>query len=130
MDFKDRNQTRRRRLSRSFRCAWAGLTLVVRQEQNMKFHLLTAAVVITCGFVFSIPLFHWMILVLVIGGMFALEVMNTAVERVVDMITEEYDPGAEKAKDIAAAAVFVYSIAAAVIGILIFYQPAVKWLFL
>ncbi|MFD2704145.1 diacylglycerol kinase family protein [Salibacterium lacus] len=129
MDLKDRKRTTRQRLFRSFCCAWAGLTLVVRHEQNMKFHLLAAAAAVICGFVFSIPLFHWMILVVIIGGMLALEVMNTAVERVVDMITEDYHPAAEKAKDIAAAAVLVYSAAAVVIGILIFYEPVMSRLF-
>ncbi len=91
----------------------------------MRFHLLAAAVMIILGLSFAIPLLHWMMLVLVIGGMFALETINTAIERVVDFITEDYHPMAKLAKDIAAAGVLVYSIVAVIIGIFIFYRPII-----
>ncbi|MGY4690348.1 diacylglycerol kinase family protein [Salibacterium sp. K-3] len=126
MDLKDKRNTGWGRLFRSFRYAWTGLMLVIREEQNMRFHLLAAGAAVICGFVFSIPALHWMILIVVIGGMLALEIVNTALERTVDMIIETYHPAAEKAKDIAAAAVFVYSLTAVIIGILIFYQPVVE----
>ncbi|RSL30965.1 diacylglycerol kinase family protein [Salibacterium salarium] len=129
MDLKDRRKKGWGRFFRSFRYASRGLRNVFLEEQNIQLHLSAAAIAIIMAFVFSIPLIHWMILIIVIGGMFALEIINTAIERVVDLITEEYHPSAELAKDIAAAAVFVYSIAAIVVGVLLFYQPIVSLLF-
>ena len=75
------------------------------------------------------PLEHWLVLLLGIGGMFSLEIMNTAVERTVDLYTEEFHPLAKRAKDVAAAAVFVYGVFAVIIGILIFGPPFIQILF-
>ncbi|UTW69942.1 diacylglycerol kinase family protein [Anaerobacillus sp. HL2] len=53
----------------------------------------------------------------------SLEAMNTAIERVVDLITEEYHPLAKIAKDVSAGAVLIFSFFAVLIGVLIFYKP-------
>jgi undecaprenol kinase len=55
--------------------------------------------------------------------------MNTAAERVVDLITKEYHPLAKQAKDLAAGAVFIYAVITVVIGIIIFIPYFFRWLF-
>ncbi|GAE33400.1 diacylglycerol kinase [Halalkalibacter akibai JCM 9157] len=55
-----------------------------------------------------------------------MEIMNTAIERTVDLVTEEYHPLAKRAKDISAAAVFVYCIFAVVIGLIIFIPSIIQ----
>ncbi|WP_246031536.1 diacylglycerol kinase family protein [Salibacterium salarium] len=117
------------RFFRSFKYASHGLRYVFLEEQNIRLHLLAAVIAIVMAFVFSIPLVHWMILIMVIGGIFALEIVNTALERLVDLISDEYHPLAKLAKDISAASVFVYSIAAIIIGVLLFYHPIISLLF-
>lgn len=67
---------------------------------------------------------EWSIVVLLIGGMLALEMMNAAIERVVDLVTLENHPLAKHAKDLAAGAVLVYAISSVVIGLIIFVP---KW---
>ena len=59
-------------------------------------------------------------MVFTIGAVIALELINTAIEAVVDLVTEEYHPLAKVAKDTSAAAVFVFAIIAIIVGIIIF----------
>ncbi|WP_017728386.1 diacylglycerol kinase family protein [Halalkalibacterium ligniniphilum] len=127
MGLQDRNKRGFRRLLRSFGYAWTGLTYVVKYEQNMQIHLILSLIVFCMAFALSIPVSHWLVLLLVIAGVFALEIMNTAIERTVDLVTEEYHPHAKRAKDIAAAAVFVYSIFAVIIGLLIFIPALLSY---
>jgi undecaprenol kinase len=58
--------------------------------------------------------------------MFALELVNSGIERVVDLVTEEYHPFAKQAKDLAAGAVFIYAVVSVVIGIVIFLPYILK----
>lgn len=129
MGLSDRNQKGFRRLLRSFVFATHGLKHVVKYEQNMQIHLVCSLVVIILAWWLQFPLVHWMILLLVIGGMFSLEIMNTAIERTVDLYTTEFHPIAKRAKDVAAAAVFVYGVFAVVIGLLLFGPPLLNVLF-
>ena len=91
-------------LYRSFGYAFQGIFTCVRKERNMKIHCVAAVVVVIAG----------VILVM------ALEHVNTAVEAVVDMVTEEYHPLAKVAKDTAAGAVLIAAIMAAIAGCIIF----------
>ncbi|SDI85802.1 diacylglycerol kinase family protein [Alteribacillus bidgolensis] len=126
MVLKDRGKKGWGRFFRSFKYASRGLIYVLLKEQNMQLHTAFAVFVVVIAFLLRIPLLHLVILVVVIAGVLALEIVNTAIERTVDLVTNEYHPLAERAKDISAAAVFVFSIAAVVIGILIFYGPVLS----
>ncbi|MBM7604739.1 diacylglycerol kinase [Metabacillus crassostreae] len=64
-------------------------------------------------------MFDWVVILFLIGGMLALELMNTAIEHVVDLITEDYNPIAKAAKDAAAGAVLVYAILSVIIGVIL-----------
>lgn len=70
--------------------------------------------------VLEIPLIEQAILAVVIGGVLALELINTAIERIVDVIFQKYDDQAKIIKDAAAGAVLVFSITAVVVGAIIF----------
>ncbi|OLO38892.1 diacylglycerol kinase [Alkalihalophilus pseudofirmus] len=126
MDLKDKNLWGFKRLLRSFVYAWTGLKYVIRFEQNMRIHLIVSFIVIVLAFLLEVPLIHKIILLLVIGMVLSLEVMNTAIERTVDMITEDFHPKAKVAKDIAAAAVFIFSIISVLIGLSIFLPPIIE----
>jgi len=104
----------------SFKYALEGLAIALKDQPNLKFHLLAAAGVIALGFIFSISSFEWLILSLTIGFVVALELTNTAIEEIVDSFTSEVHPAAKKAKDVAAGAVLAASITAVIVGIIIF----------
>lgn len=105
---------------RSFSYAFAGIATALRAERNMRFHFFSSIVVLLFAYYFSITKTEWLFILVLIGGMFALEMVNTAIERVVDLVTDEYHFLAKQAKDLAAGAVLVFAILSVVIGIVIF----------
>ena len=106
---------------RSFGYAWQGIRSCVGKEQNLSFHLITSVVVIAAGFFFGITRTEWLIIVLCIGVVIAAELFNTAIEKLVDLVSPGRHPIAGQVKDIAAAAVLVCAVAAATIGVIIFF---------
>ena len=64
---------------------------------------------------------EWLILMLVVGGILSLEVMNTAIEEMVNFVSPEFHPLAGRIKDLSAGAVLILSIASIVIGVVLFY---------
>lgn len=86
----------------------------------MRIHFISSIIVVLISFYFSITKIEWVFILFAIGGMFALELLNTAIERVVDLVTAEYHPLAKQAKDLAAGAVLIYAVLSVVIGIVIF----------
>ncbi len=126
MDFKNNQQRFWKRFICSLYYAWSGFKHVIYHEQNMKIHLMIATVVISLAFILKIPFYEKLILLIVIGIVICLEMVNTAIERVVDLVTQEYHPLAKVAKDISAGAVFIFSIVTVIVGNLIFYQPILK----
>lgn len=113
----------------SFKYAFEGIWVALKEEPNLKFLLIIALLVVTLGLIFQISTIEWLILLLLIGGVTSLELTNTAIEVIVDSFTSEHHPGAKKAKDVAAGAVLVASIAALVIGLIIFLPYLYSTLF-
>ena len=107
-------------LYRSFGYAFQGIFTCVRKERNMKIHCVAAVLVVIAGVILKISAIEWCICLALFGLVMALEHVNTAVEAVVDMVTEEYHPLAKVAKDTAAGAVLIAAIMAAIAGCIIF----------
>ncbi len=110
--------------ARSFRYAWQGIIASFHSEANLKIHLTIASLVIICGFLFHISIQEWLICLLSFGLVISMELMNTVVETLVDLISPEQHPLAGKAKDIAAGAVLVSAVFAAIAGLIIFIPKA------
>ncbi|MDL0436560.1 MULTISPECIES: diacylglycerol kinase family protein [unclassified Niallia] len=119
LDSKDKRIQKNSQLS-SFRLAFIGIISAVKKERNLRIHLCFTALVILLGFVFHISVQNWMFLSIAIGLVICMELMNTALERVVDLVTEKYHPLAKQAKDIAAGAVLFAAIIALIIGMFVF----------
>lgn len=105
---------------RGFGYAFKGLWVATSEQLNMKVHLLAAVAVVAVGFYFKVTLTEWCILTLCIGAVIALEIINTALEYLVDLVSPQQHPLAGKIKDVSAGAVLVMAITAAVIAVLIF----------
>lgn len=104
----------------SLSCAIKGFKHLFKEERNFRFDIIMALAVILCSFIF--PLLKWercIVLLLAALCLFA-EAVNTALERIVDLVTEEYHPLAGQAKDIASTAVLLIAIMCAVVGLYIF----------
>jgi len=109
-----------RKRIKSFGYAIRGIRYVFGTEANMKIHIAISILVIICGIVFAISLTEWIFCLLCIGMVVAAEMLNTAIENVVDLASPDQHPLAGKAKDIAAGAVLICAIISVVIGLLIF----------
>lgn len=116
-DLKDK---KRRKLLFSFKYAIAGIQHGITHERNLKIHTICALLVVIFGFVFAIDRVEWMFVLFAIGGMFSLELINTAIERTVDYISPQYHLLAKQAKDVAAGAVLIYACLSVIIGCIIF----------
>ena len=109
-----------KRLFRSFQHAWNGIKHTWMKEQNFRVHLLLMIAVFSVAQLLKVPLVEQALLVIVIGIVLALELVNTAIENVVDMMVQTYDIRAKIIKDVAAGAVLAFAIVAVIVGLLIF----------
>lgn len=105
---------------KSFGYAFKGIASLLKKEHNAWIHCLAIVVVTSLGFYFHITPTEWCIVLLCFGMVLAAEGFNTAIERLVDLISPERHPVAGDVKDVAAGAVLICAIAAAIIGCIIF----------
>mgnify|MGYP002433540536 FL=1 len=94
----------------------------------MKIHCTVAVLVVIAGLILGISVTEWCICLGLFGMVMALELVNTAVEAVVDLVTEERNPLAKIAKDTAAGAVLIAAIMAAIVGLIIFVPKGLVFL--
>lgn len=111
-----------KKLVDSFNSAINGIINTVRTERNMKIHLVAAILVLIACFFFDISKMEFLILAITITMVMAAEVVNTAIEAVVDMSTNYYHPLAKIAKNAAAGAVLITAINSVIVGYVIFWD--------
>ena len=109
------------KLARSFACAFAGLWFLIREERNMRLHLLAAALTIAAGGFFHVSRIEWCLLLVCIGAVLGAEALNSALEHLCDRVTSEREEPIRRIKDAAAAGVLILSICAALVGAVIFW---------
>jgi len=107
---------------RSLGFAINGLRIAVASQPHMKFHLGAAMLVAATGIYFNLSGVEWGLVILAIGLVISAELMNSAVEGLVDFIESKRNQQAGRIKDIAAGGVLVASMAALAIGVLVFYK--------
>jgi len=113
---------------RSFKYAFNGIAELFAHEPNMRIHLLAACAVVFAGVWFSISPTEWAMIAIAIAMVIGGEAMNTAIEHLADVVSPEFHPLVKKAKDVAAAAVFLLALGAAAVGMIIFL-PRIMALF-
>jgi diacylglycerol kinase len=112
---------------RSFGQAYRGILYSWKTQRHLRFHIFAACVVLIAGWWVKLTRWEWAVLLLTISGVIAAEVMNTAIEIVVDLVQPNFHPLAGMAKDVAAGAVLVTAIQAVAVGVVLFGQPLVQW---
>ncbi|EJL22264.1 diacylglycerol kinase family protein [Brevibacillus sp. BC25] len=115
-----------RRLTRSFTYALEGISYTVRTQRNMQIHVAAAIVVLAAAWWLQIPRSDVLLVLFSIGLVFSLELVNTAIEAVVDLASPEWHAKAKIAKDVGAGAVLVAAILSLIIGVLVFGQPLLQ----
>lgn len=104
----------------SFKHAWDGVIYTFRTQPNYRFHIFAGLVVIAAGLHFHIGKLEWVVLAFTIMAVLLAETINTAIEQMVDLLTDKYHLNAKHAKDVAAGMVLIAAAFAAVIGLIIF----------
>jgi len=117
-----------KRLRDSFKYAAQGLKAAFIGEKNFRIHCLAMVLVVLCGLLLRLPVVKWVVLFCVIGFVFVCELINTAGETLVDMITKEYSDEAKKVKDLLAGAVLISAAVAVAVGVLIFAEPVIEFI--
>ena len=125
MDLQDNKKNKRKWKNRdvisSLEFALTGIFTAFKEEKNMRSHVLSALAAIIAGLIFRISAIEWLLLLLSIFLVIAFEIMNSAVENVVDLASDyHFSMRAKNAKDMAAGAVLVVSVFAVITGLIIF----------
>ena len=108
------------KLLKSFGYAIKGLFFALKEQQNLRIHLLAIIVVTIAGIFLGLSAIEWSVIALTIGMVVVTEIMNTAIEILVDMVSPQYSEKAGKTKDIAAGGVLLATIIAVVVAVYIF----------
>jgi len=113
-------------LIKSFVYAFEGLFHAVRYNRNLKIHLVVALIVILLSIFIHVTSFEMGILGIMILLVILSEMINTAIEEMVNLITQEHRKEAKIAKDVAAGMVLVATLGSVIVGILIFVPHLLK----
>lgn len=108
-------------LLRSFKNAVRGIVSVFREERSFQIQLVAGAVVVLLMIILPLKFYEYIVLTLIIAMVLILEIMNTIVERFVDMVKPRLHSYVGTIKDMMAGAVLLMSLAATIIGIIIFF---------
>jgi diacylglycerol kinase (ATP) len=114
------------RLIKSFEHAFEGLEHAYNRDQNLRIHFIIAIVVVITSILFKVNPFEMGILGIMILLVMVTEMINTAIERMVDLITKEHREDAKIAKDVAAGMVFLTAAGSLIVGFLIFLPHIIK----
>lgn len=109
------------RFGRSLRFAWKGITTMARDEQSFRIQLIVVALLVPLDLLFQLSRPETALLVVVAAFTLVLELLNGAVERLVDLFKPRIHDYAEQIKDMMAGAVLVFSVGALLVGILVFW---------
>ena len=113
---------------RTFGFAFNGLHKFFWSETKASIHTIAALLAVITGLVLKISLFQWGLITLVIGLVFISELINSSIEKLVDMISPEKNQQAGLIKDMAAGAVLFASLIAIITGLLVFVPASIDWL--
>lgn len=114
------------RVIKSFACAFAGLKDCVLHEKNFRIQYVVALMVIIAGLFFSLSETEWMIIFLCFAVVLGLEMINSAIEKLCDLVCPEFNLTIKKVKDMSASAVLLAAIISFIIGCLIFLPKIVQ----
>ena len=114
---------------KSFKYAVSGIIYCIKTQRNILIQLFFAIIAICLGIFLKISKFEWAIIIFAILFVIFAEMLNTAVETVVDLVTEEYNEKAKIAKDVAAGAVLISAINSVAMGLIIFMDKILEMIF-
>ena len=112
----------------SFSFAISGLKSAIKDEPNIRIHLVLASIAIVLAIILGFSFSDWVILIFTIAFVLILELVNTAIEEIVDLISPEFKDQAKRAKDVSAAAVLVSSLLSVIIACFLYLPKIISLL--
>jgi len=106
----------------TFKHAFDGIIWAFRNERNLKIHAVSAVLVSALGLYLQVSTTDWVILLICIGMVISAELLNTAIEKILDLLHPQISDKVKIIKDISAGAVLILSIIAAIVGALVFVK--------
>lgn len=114
------------RITRSFRFAFSGIKEALKSEPNLKIHFLLAFLAFVLAYILKFSSVEWAILVITIGLVWILELINTSLEAIVDLVSPEVKEKAKNAKDVAASAVLISALTSLLVGAFLFLPKILR----
>jgi undecaprenol kinase/diacylglycerol kinase (ATP) len=111
----------------SFKYAFNGLKILLKEEANARIHLFATICVLIAGFFFEINRVEWITVVFAIGLVLTTETINTAIENISNFISPEKHEKIKRIKDLSAAAVLIAAITALTIGLIVFIPKIIEY---
>ena len=105
---------------KSLCCALNGIRKAFQTERNLRFHFFAAIIVTFLGIILSLSIFEWVGILFCIGLVICAELFNTSIEKLVDLVSPQFNEKAGLVKDISAGAVLFTAIISIIIGLIIF----------
>lgn len=105
---------------KAFRFAFAGIFNAFREESHLKLHGIAALFVTGLGFLFDISKTEWLFVVSAMCLVIAFEMLNSAVEKLCDLLVPQQHPVVKYVKDVSAGAVFIVCVFAVAVGLMVF----------
>jgi len=113
----------------AFKAAFNGIAIALRSERNLRFHYFAVAVVSISGFLIGMTNLEWLIILILFAIVISMEMINTAIERLCDLIQPEEDTQIGKIKDISAGAVLWTCLIAVAAALVLFVPKLLKFTF-
>lgn len=128
MESRERKKFSLRRFFISFKYSFDGLKYAYLNEQSMLLHLLCTILIVTLGFIFKISFIEWIVSITLLTCIMCIELLNTAIEATVDLVTKEKRELAKIAKDTSSAAAGIISISSLLIFLMIFIPKIIEFI--
>jgi diacylglycerol kinase len=112
--------SRKRSLKKSFSFAFDGIKQALQNEPNFRIHIFLAILTVALAYYLNFSINEWLILMFTIAFVIVAELINTAIESLVDIVSPDIRKEAKLAKDVLAASVLIAAILAIVIGMILF----------
>lgn len=115
-------------LWKAFYNAWKGIQHFFLHDRNGRIHLGAAIAIVLAAFILKVSSFEWIVLLICIAAVIALEMINAAIEKLCDLVHKDYHPAIKIIKDISAASVMLAAAVSIVIGAIIFLPKIIELL--
>ena len=110
----------------AFKNAFSGIWYVIRTQKNAWIHLIATIAAVSLGFCLKLDLIEWALIVFAVALVWSSEIINTSLETLFDILIDEPHPLVKIGKDVGAAAVLISSLAALIIGLLVFLPKLIN----